>query len=78
MRLFLTGIPYFAWDSGIPSLVHIVKVYRQVYLHYVNIYPRVYIYTIPKSLRATSESTALAVLLLIKKGQIAQHVQGEP
>lgn len=63
MRLFLTGIPYFAWDSGIPSLVHIVKVYRQVS---------------PKSLRATSESTALAVLLLIKKGQIAQHVQGEP
>lgn len=37
-----------------------------------------YIYTIPKSLRATSETTALAVLLLIKKGQIAQHVQGEP
>lgn len=63
MGLFLTGIPYFAWDSGIPSLVHIAKVYRQVS---------------SKSLRATSESTALAVLLLIKKGQIAQHVQGEP
>lgn len=59
----LTGIPWFVWVFGLSSLVRVAKIYRQVS---------------PKSLRAIFEPTALAVLLLIKKEQTAQHVQGEP
>lgn len=64
MGLLLTGAEAaFGWDSGLSSLVHIKKVHRQVS---------------SPCLWATSNTTAFAILPLVKQGQAAQHMQGEP